>query len=325
MELLPEFRLLRPHSIDEVIEARAGHPNARVLAGGTDLVPNMRRGLVEADLVIDLSGCEELARIEADGDGLTVGATVTLARLAADDRVRRRWRALAEAAGAVAGPTQRAMATVGGNICLDTRCIFYNQSEWWRRSNDYCLKYRGEICHVVPTSKRCYATYNGDLAAALLVYDAEVEIAGPSGRRRTTLDELLVDDGMNHIALASDEVLTAVHLPARTKGLAARYEKIRVRGSIDFPLAGVAIGLRLERGLVSELRVGLTGTNPHPLLIDAGETLAGSALDSAALDELERMVQKRVSPVRTGLIAPQYRRRAVAALAARLALDLAAA
>ena len=311
MEVLPDFALLRPDTIDDLIDARARHPNARLLAGGTDLIPNMRRGLIDTDTVIDLTACAELARIEPDGDGLGVGAAVTLATLAENEIVRRDWRALADAAGAVAGPTQRAMATVGGNICLDTRCIFYNQSEWWRRANDYCLKYRGEVCHVAPTSKRCLATYSGDLAAALLVYDATVEIAGPNGRRRIGLDELLVDDGMDYITLAGDEVLLSVHLPARFKGLAARYEKIRVRGAIDFPLAGVAVGLR-RHTTDSVLRIGLTGTNSNPLLIEMSPD-----------GEVEAMVRKSVSPARTGLIAPQYRRRAVAALAARMARDLA--
>ena len=315
MEVLPDFALLRPDTIDDLIDARARHPNARLLAGGTDLIPNMRRGLIDTDTVIDITACAELARIEPDGDGLGVGAAVTLAALAENEIARRDWRALSDAAGAVAGPTQRAMATVGGNICLDTRCIFYNQSEWWRRANDYCLKYRGEVCHVAPTSKRCLATYSGDLAAALLVYDATVEIAGPNGRRRIGLDELLVDDGMDYITLAGDEVLLSVHLPARFKGLAARYEKIRVRGAIDFPLAGVAVGLRRDGGAISELRIGLTGTNSNPLLIEISS--------EGALDAVEAMVRKRVSPARTGLIAPQYRRRAVAALAARMARDLA--
>lgn len=311
MEVLPDFALLRPETIDDLIAARARHPNARLLAGGTDLIPNMRRGLIDTDTVIDLTGCAELARIEPDGDGLGVGAAVTLATLAENELVRRDWRALTDAAGAVAGPTQRAMATVGGNICLDTRCIFYNQSEWWRRANDYCLKYRGDICHVAPTSKRCLATYSGDLAAALLVYGATVEIAGPNGRRRIGLNELLVDDGMDYITLAKDEVLLSVHLPGRFKGLAARYEKIRVRGAIDFPLAGVAVGLRRDT-TDSVLRIGLTGTNSNPLLIEMSPD-----------GEVEAMVRKSVSPARTGLIAPQYRRRAVAALAARMARDLA--
>ena len=323
MELLPDFQLLRPRDIDELVAMRAAHPGARLLAGGTDLLPNMRRGLIDTETVIAVSDCADLQNIAVTDDGLAIGAGVTLQALGEHRQVRRDYPALAEAAGEIAGPTHRAMGTVGGNICLDTRCIFYNQSEWWRASNDYCLKYRGETCHVVPTSKKCYAAYSGDLAAALVIYDAEVEIAGPGGCRRIGIGELLVDDGMDYLMLAADEVLLAAHLPKSTSDLIAGYRKIRVRGSIDFPLAGVALGLRLDGDKVDTLRIGLIGTNSHPVLIDASEELGGAPLDDHAATGVERLVHKAVSPVRTGLIQPQYRRRAVAALAANLARELA--
>ncbi len=311
MELLPDFTLLRPGSVEEAVAARASNPGARLLAGGTDLLPNMRRGLVETETVIDLGGCDELRIL----DGGHIGAMVTLETLAvacAD------YPALAQAAAAVAGPTHRGTATVGGNLCLDTRCLFYNQSEWWRRSNDYCLKYGGEICHVVPTSKRCYATYSGDLAAALALYAAEVEIAGEGGRRRVPLDALLQDDGMDHLGLEDGEIVVAVHLPPQPPGLRSAYREIRVRGAIDFSLAGVAVGLVPEDGKVSHLRAGLTGTNPAPLLVEIP-----AADTETAATALEKAIQKAVSPVRTTLIQPQYRRRAVAALAAQMVRDLA--
>lgn len=323
MELLPDFQLLRPRTLEELVAMRAAHPEARLLAGGTDLLPNMRRGLVDTETVIALSDCADLKEITVDGDGLAVGAGVTLEALGENEHVRRTHPALAEAASEVAGPTHRAMGTVGGNICLDTRCMYYNQSEWWRASNNYCLKYRGETCHVVPTSKKCYAAYSGDLAAALAIYDAEVEIAGPDGRRRIGLDALLVDDGMDYLTLGPDEVLVTVHLPATFSDMKARYKKIRVRGSIDFPLAGVALGLRLDGAMVQTLRIGLIGTNSHPVLIDASGELGGAPFDEDTAKRIEQSVHKAVSPVRTGLIQPQYRRRAVAALAASMAREMA--
>lgn len=322
MEYLPEFRLLRPKTLDEAVAARAGEPTARFLAGGTDLIPNMRRGLVDSGLLIDLNGVDELRRLETDGEGLSIGAAVTLAEVAGSETVRRDFAAVAEAAGAVAGPTQRLMGTVGGNLCLDTRCIFYNQSEWWRESNDYCLKYRGEICHVVPTSKRCYATYSGDLAAGLLPFDAEVEIASPDGRRRLPLAGLYTDDGADHLTLGVDEMVVAVHVPAARAGVPSGYAKIRVRQSIDFPLAGVAAAVAMDGDRVRDLRLALTGTNSGPVLIE-DEGFAGKAVDEELLAEVERLVQKRVSPVRTTLIQPQYRRRAIAARARRLVRELA--
>ena len=146
------------------------------------------------------------------------------------------YRALAQAAAAIAGPGHRVMATVGGNLCLDTRCIYYNQSEWWRSANAYCLKNRGDICHVAPQGQRCHAAFSGDLAPALLVYGAEVDIAGPQGQRRIALSDLYVEDGKAHLALAKGELVVAVHLPAPPPPSA--YEKVRVRGAIDFPLGG---------------------------------------------------------------------------------------
>ncbi|MDP6517271.1 MAG: 4-hydroxybenzoyl-CoA reductase subunit beta [Alphaproteobacteria bacterium] len=318
MENLPDFRLIRPGAVDQAIAALDQAPGARLLAGGSDLIPNMRRGLVDTDLVIDLSGIDELHRLEAEDSALFIGAGVTLTEAAEHPVLRRDYPAVAEAADSVAGPTQRAMATVGGNICLDTRCIFFNQSEWWRRSVGYCLKYRGEMCHVVPTAKRCYATYSGDLAAALLIYDAEAEIAGPAGRRRLALGDLFVDDGAAHLALSKNEVLVGVRLPDSGSDLKSGYEKIRIRGSIDFPLAGIAAGLRLTDGLMGTLRIGLTGTNATPIGFDVSDRFAGRPLDDAAGAELRKLIEKTVSPLRTTLIQPQYRRRAIGGVAVRL-------
>ena len=324
MELLPDFRLLRPSGVDEAVRAWRGHAGARYLSGGTDLIPNMRRGLVDAPLLIDLSGVAELRGIEAADGGLVIGAAVTLAELAEHEAVARHYAAAAEAAGTVAGPTQRMMGTVGGNLCLDTRCYFYNQSEWWRSSNDYCLKYRGEICHVVPTSKRCYAAYSGDLAPALLIFEAEVELVGPKGRRRLPLEALFTGDGTDYLALGEGELVAAVHLPAPRKGLRTAYEKIRVRGAVDFPLAGVAVGLEPWNGGLSTLRVALSGTNSSPLLLSGTDDLVGGKLDDGVFAGLEKLIQKQTSPVRTSLTQPQYRRRAIAAVACRVVRRLAA-
>ncbi len=323
MEYLPDFEFVRPETPEAIVAARQANPAARLLGGGTDLIPNMRRGLIETDTVIDVSRVEEMRILTADGEGLKIGASITLEALGEWDRLDSTFRAIGEAARSVAGPIQRAMATVGGNLCLDTRCIFYNQSEWWRVSIDYCLKYRGEICHVVPTSKRCYASYSGDLAAAFLVFDAEVEIAGSAGRRRMPLAELFEDDGIDYLALGADEVLVAVHVPARWQELRSSYHKIRVRDSIDFPLAGVAVGAAaMANGAVETLRIGLTGTNSRPMLLDATAEFVGLAFGDEQSARIEKLVQKQISPVRTTLIQPQYRRRAISARTARVVREI---
>jgi 4-hydroxybenzoyl-CoA reductase subunit beta len=212
------------------------------------------------------------------------------------------------------------MATVGGNLCLDTRCIYYNQSEWWRSANAYCLKSRGDTCHVAPQGQHCHAAFSGDLAPALLVFGAEVDVAGPQGQRRISLSKLYVEDGKAHLALAAGELVVAVHLPAAPP--ASAYEKVRVRGAIDFPLAGVAAALMTSGKNIGSLRIALTGTNSRPFLLAGTEAFAGRSVDDKLLQEIDRLVQKQVQPMRTTIVSANYRRVAAAALARRLTARL---
>ena len=323
MEYMPEFRLHAPASVAEAVELAAAVAGARYLAGGTDMVVNVRRGIERPAALIDLSGIEELKDIGPDGAGLRIGAGVVLRDLAENESLRRDFAAVAEAAGAVAGPTHREYGTLGGNLCLDTRCLFYNQSEWWRSANDYCLKKGGETCHVAPKGNFCFAAFSGDVAPALLVFGAEVELAGPWGRRRIPLAELYNDDGMDHLTLKAHELLAAVHLPAAAAGTPSAYAKARVRGAIDFPLAGAAVALAMNGSGVQDLRVGLTALGPRPFLIEDTGRFAGAPLDTAALDTLRDMVQSQAQPMRTTTVAPWYRRRVAGNLARRLAAGLA--
>ncbi len=324
MEHLPDFQVHRPASIAEAVKLRAEAAESRFLAGGTDMVVNIRRGIERPRTLVDLTAIEELDAIEADGHGLTIGAAVTLDTLSRNEVARRDFAAVAEAAGAVAGPTHRRYGTVGGNLCLDTRCLYYNQSEWWRRSNAYCLKKAGEICHVAPGGKICFAAFSGDLAPAMLVHGAEVELTGTGGTRRIPVAELYRDDGMDHLTLEAGELLTAIRLPKESAGVPSAYAKSRIRGSIDFPLAGVAVALRQENGKIAALRVALTAVNPSPRLVAGTDGLEGKPLDGGTLDELREMVRTAAKPMRTTTVPPWYRRRVVGALARRLAAKLAA-
>ena len=317
---LAEFRLAQPGTIKEAIAACLKHPGSRYVAGGTDLVVNMRRGINNPDLLIDLSGIGELTEIKSAGRSVTIGAGVTIAALARNAAIASQYHALAQAAAAIAGPGHRTMATVGGNLCLDTRCIYYNQSEWWRSANAYCLKNRGDTCHVAPQGQRCHAAFSGDLAPALLVYGAEVDIAGPQGQRRISLSDLYVEDGKAHLVLAAGELVVAVHVP--TAPPLAGYEKMRVRGAIDFPLAGVAVALAVSGANIGSLRIALTGTNSRPFLLAGTEPFAGRSVGEKLLQEIDRLVQKQVQPMRTTLVSANYRRVAAAALARRLTARL---
>ncbi len=314
MEYMPEFEIVRPATLAEAVAARAGDPDAAFIAGGTDLVPNIRRGIAAPAKVIDLNGVGEIRTIEQVAGGLRIGAAVTLAELLADERVRAGYAGVVEAASEIAANSHREVGTVGGNLCLDTRCIFYNQSEWWRRSNDYCLKSRGEICHVAPKGDHCFAAFSGDLAPGLIVHGADAEIAAPGGVRTIPLIELYRDDGTKPLRLEPGEMLASVTLPAPPEGFRAGYAKSRVRGAIDFPLAGIAAGLQREGDSVAGLRIALTGTNSMPILLSGTEALIGSTLDDAALDRLVGLVPKQIQPMTSTLTPPGYRRRVVANL-----------
>ncbi|MDP1648495.1 MAG: 4-hydroxybenzoyl-CoA reductase subunit beta [Rubrivivax sp.] len=324
MERLPDFRLLRPTTYGEAAALLAAEPGARLLAGGTDLVPNLRRGLESPPVLVDLGAVQGRADLEFEAEGLVLGAGVTLARLAADERIASEYAAIGQAAQAAAGPGHRSVATLGGNLCLDTRCVFYNQSAWWRQANDHCLKRGGDTCHVAPQGRRCHAAFSGDLAPALIALAAEVEVLSCRGTRRVALADCYRDDGAAPLTIERDEVLTRVHLPAPAAGLASGYRKARVRGAMDFPLAGVACALRMDGGAIAELRIALTGTNSHPLLLQGTAALLGKPLDEAALAALGKLVHKQVSPMRTTVTPSNYRRLVAAVHVQRLLRDLAA-
>jgi 4-hydroxybenzoyl-CoA reductase subunit beta len=322
MEFMPNFTLHRPKTVEEAVAFRA-LDGALYVAGGTDMIVNVRRGIEQPTALVDLSAVEGLDGIRHDADGLHIGAAVTLDRIAADPNIRADYPAVADGAAAVAGMTHQRYGTLGGNLCLDTRCLFYNQSEWWRKSNAYCLKERGEVCHVAPGGKRCFAAFSGDTAPGLLVSGAEIDVAGPDGARRMALADLYRNDGMAHLTLAPGELLTAVHVPADAAGVPSAYEKARVRGSIDFPLAGAAVWLKRDGGNVAALRIATTGVHTHPAIIRDLDKFAGKALDAAALEEIGEMVRSQSRPMRTTTAKPWYRRRVVGALARRLTARLA--
>jgi 4-hydroxybenzoyl-CoA reductase subunit beta len=202
--------------------------------------------------------------------------------------------------------------------------VFYNQSEWWRASNDYCLKRGGDTCHVAPQGNRCHAAFSGDLAPVLLALGAQVELQSPTGTRWLALQDLYRDDGAAHLTLERDEVLARVRVPAPPQALRSGYHKARVRQAIDFPLAAVGIALVLEQGVVGSLAVGLSGTNSHPLLLEGTGELAGHVVDDELLRKLGKLVGQQVSPMRSTVTPSNYRRQVAATLTQRLLRELAA-
>src|SRR5581483_4667802 len=299
------------------------------------LIVNIRRGIVAPPVLIGVNDVSELRGIKADAQALEIGAAVTLSDLAAHPEVARHYPVVAQAAAHIAGPTHRNMGTVGGNLCLDTRCIFYNQSEWWRDANNHCLKTTGTVCHVAPKSRGvCFATYSGDLAPALLALGAEVDLAGPHGRRTIPLASLYIGyarqdepvtetmgDGKFFLSLRPGEFVSAVHAN-NTPGLRSAYDKLRIRRSIEYPVTGVAVALRREGDTLADLRVAFTGTNPRPVLLNGTAALCGGPLDEHVFKGLDALVRDQIMAMKTTFTPGHYRRRVAGVLARRLVARL---
>lgn len=319
--MMAQFRVVRPRSVEEAVRVLAEHgPQAMIIAGGTDVIPNLQMKLFAPRVLVDVKGLRELSRVEySPQSGLRIGALATLTAIHDSQILRDKFSVLHAAVGTIAGPLQRNMGTVGGNLCLETRCLWYNQSYFWRKSLGGCLKHPmpnkdaahpETICHVAPGGDFCWAVWSGDSAPALLTLDAEIEIAGARGARRIPLRDFYKNDGMNRIALGRDELLTYVHVPAQMAGRRGAYQKLRIRNSIDYPLAGVATAMHVDaQGICRDARVAIAAVNPAPLLIpEAGEWLAGQKYSPELAERVGRRAIQIGKPLTTSASTPVYRR-----------------
>jgi 4-hydroxybenzoyl-CoA reductase subunit beta len=318
---LPQFRLLRPRTLDEAMSLLAKHNEVRIIAGGTDLIPSMRQKLFEPHYVLDIRKIAELKGIRQQGSGVEIGALTSLTTIEHSDLLRRRYAVLTEAAATVASPLLRNMGTIGGNICLDTRCLWYNQSLTWRKGCGFCIKKDGDLCHVAPGGTRCWAAFSGDTPPALLCLNAEIEIASAAGLRRMPLRDFYTNDGVAYRNLQSNELVTRVFLPESSADYRGVYRKLRVRGSIDYPLAGVAVVMKRSNGHIADARVAVTAVNPAPILVKgASELLAGKILDEALAEAVGNLAAKTAKPLTTSALTPEYRREMIRVFAKRAVL-----
>jgi 4-hydroxybenzoyl-CoA reductase subunit beta len=264
---LPPFTYLAPRTLDEAVRCAAEHgPAAMLVAGGTDLYPNLKRRQFEPRVLVGLGGLRELRGVRrGPDDGLVIGATTILSQVAAHPDVVRDYPALATAAGLVSSPQLRNMGTIGGNVCVDTRCNYYNQTHAWRKAIGFCMKKDGDICLVAPGSPRCWAVSSSDTAPVLWSLGARARLVGPAGERTIPVEALYRDDGIDYLTKRPDEVLTDILLPP-ADGWRSAYLKLRRRGSFDFPVLGVAVALRLEGQTVREARIvlGAVASQPRP-------------------------------------------------------------
>jgi 4-hydroxybenzoyl-CoA reductase subunit beta len=322
---LPEFEVIRPKTLDAALEALDHYgPDAQMVAGGTDLIPSMKQRLFSPRMLVDLKPIRDLNFIRFDPEaGLEIGALTRITTIAESPVIARHFPVLHQAAKTIASPLLRNMGTLGGNLCLDTRCLYYNHSSFWRESLGYCLKKDGSVCHVAPGGKFCWAVFSGDSAPALVALGATVRLAGPRGSRETRLEDFYRNDGMARMNKAADEIVIGVRVPASSAGWQGTYKKLRIRQSIDYPLAGVAAVMRKDaEGVCLEARVALTGVNPAPRVVKAAENLAGKIYSEDLVEQVALEAIRTGKPLRTSASTPEYRRQMVRVFVRRALREL---
>jgi 4-hydroxybenzoyl-CoA reductase subunit beta len=282
---LPSFEYHEPRTLSEAIQLKseAGHRGMYV-AGGTDLFPNMKRRHQDPNVVISLMRVDELRELGNDESGLSIGSCRTLTQIVRDRVVHERYPSVSRTAALVSTPLLRNMGTIGGNLCLDTRCNYYNQGYEWRKAIDFCMKKDGQICWVAPSSPRCWAVQSSDLAPLMVAIGARYDLLGQDGKRTVPAEQFYHDDGIAYLSKQPDEILVRVRLPA-LGAWDATYWKLRRRGSFDFPVVGVAVFVQWDGERVGSARVILGAVASHPQAVpDAVKLLVGTSLDDATIE-----------------------------------------
>lgn len=325
MMRLPPFTYLAPVSVGDAVKLMADHgPEAMFVAGGTDLYPNMKRGQFEPSVLVGLQGIRDLAGVSGSAKtGLTIGAGTTLSDVSSHAEVARHYPGLATAAGLVSSPQIRNMGTLGGNVCVDTRCNYYNQSYEWRKAVNFCMKKDGDICLVAPSSSRCWAVSSSDTAPMLWSLGASVRLAGPKGERVIPISALYRDDGIQYLSKQPGEVVTAIVLPP-ADGWRSTYLKLRRRGSIDFPILGVAVALRMDGDTVREavITLGAVASQPRPTSA-AAALLVGERLTPELIDRVADAAFKPSKPLDNTDLTHPYRKKMTRVFVARALRQLA--
>src|SRR5712692_7616968 len=307
---LPRFRYLRPQTAREAARMASDlGPRAMFVAGGTDLFPKLKRRQFEVDALI---GLDFLSRaIHRGEDETVVDAGVTLAAASADLDLRSGYPGYAEAAGLVSSPPLRNAGTIGGNLCVDTRCNYYDMTYEWRKAAGFCIKKDGDICLVAPSSPRCWAVSSSDTAPMAIALGALVTLAGPDDERELPVAALYRDDGIDYLAKQPAEVVTSLRLPA-ADGTRTAYVKLRRRGSIDFPIAGAAVAMRLDGSTVTTCRIVLSAVASHPLeAAEASEFMIGKQVDEESIRATAEIAGRPAKPLDNADLSHFWRKRMV--------------
>ena len=297
---LPPIELQTPATVQEAAQAIA-QGNVRLVAGGTDLWPNMKRRHQKAEIVVSLMSIPGLDKIDAAGKDLHIGGTATLSNIIRDDTIRERFPGFARAVASISSPPLRNMGTIGGNLCIDTRCTYYNQTEEWRRSIDYCLKEEGTICWVATKSPRCWAHSASDSAPILCALGAKVKLVSVKGEREIPLAAMYVDDGIDYMTKRPDEILTEVLVPRTSDSSHCRsaFWKLRRRGSIDFSTMSVAAAVWMDdNDVVTQASMFLGAVGAAPMSVaDIASVLVGKKISEDAIKEIAHAAHKIAQPM----------------------------
>ena len=325
MMRLPPFTYLAPVSVTDAVKLMADHgPAAMLVAGGTDLYPNMKRRQFEPSVLVGLRGIRDLTGVRGSAaTGMTIGAGTILTAVSEHAEIARSYPALATAAGLVSSPQLRNMGTIGGNVCVDTRCNYYNQSYQWRKAVNFCMKKDGEICLVAPGSHRCWAVSSSDTAPVLWSLGAKVRLVGPKGERVIPISALYQDDGIQYLSKQPGEVLTDIVLPP-AEAWRSSYLKLRRRGSFDFPVLGVAVALRMEGDTVKEAAITLGAVASQPRTApDAAALLVGQRLSPELIERVADAAYRPSKPLDNTDLTHPYRKKMTRVFVARALKGLA--
>ncbi|MGD8495230.1 MAG: FAD binding domain-containing protein [Gemmatimonadales bacterium] len=317
---LPPYEYHRPERLDQALELLAVHgDDAMPIAGGTDLVPNMKHKLFTPGHLVSLRGLPELAGVERTDGGYRIGAAVSLDAVARHPELRDALPSLARACGDISGPQLRRMGTIGGNVCLDTRCTYYNQTYFWRQALGFCLKKDGADCHVVKGGTRCVAAHSADGATALMTLDATLEIAGPEGRRTVSIEDFFTSDGVWNRRMERKEILVSINVPKPAPDVRFSFQKLRIRDSIDFPLMNLAAAGSFDpEGRVSGLRMVVSGMGSYPRKLGKLEDAAiGNRLDEQVMDAIAHQAFRQSHPLANIPVDQDWRREMVPVLVLR--------
>lgn len=323
---LPSYEYHRPGTLDQALALLAEHSgDVMPIAGGTDLIPNMKHKLFTPGHLVSLRGIDEMRGIQEDEAGFTIGAATSLDRVARNARVLEVLPSLARACALVSGPQLRRMGTIGGNVCLDTRCTYYNQTLFWRKALGYCLKKDGTACHVVKGGTRCVAAHSADTATALLPLEAELRIVGPEGERTPEIASFFTSDGVWNRRMEPGELLVSIRVPRPAPGTRHSFQKLRARDSIDFPMLNLAARVDFgSDGLITGLQMVASAMGSYPRKLGKLDAIAvGSALTEQVVDELAEQAFRQCHPLTNMSVDAEWRRAMVPVLVRRALSEIA--